>query len=71
VTSTDRQEIWKARTRLKGTQFALNEDLTYQEGIQRSIIKGLAQFSTLPSAHRPRAFDPRLRGSHLHDREKT
>jgi len=69
--STDREEIWKARTRLKGTQFALNEDLTNQERIQRSIIKGLAQFSTLPAAHRPLAPDPRPGGSHLHDREKT
>jgi len=69
--TTDRQEIWKARANLKGTEFALNEDLTYRERGQRSIMKGLAKFSTLPMSHRPLASDLRFRGSYVHDREKT
>jgi len=68
--TNDRQKIWKARTKLKGTQFALNEDLSYRERIQRSILKGLAQLSTLPSAHLPPAPTLEPRGSNVYDRDK-
>jgi len=47
---SDRNDFWKRRTLFKSSPFAVSEDLTRRERIQRSIIKFLA---TSQGAYRP------------------